>query len=347
MNKPGKNRLKINFWLNTPSPHLAGFISSISFYADVTVITPEYLTPDRVEMGWKLPNFGKAKVLKADTLYVDKNIEGSINVFSGFFSYKFLFIKTLKALFKSSSKFILLMEKPKFNSKRGLLIWLKYKLLSSFLSNKVAMIGSIGAGTIIKGLFKKVPFYEMCYLSDFNPKKVIINNTNSLIFVGRFVECKSIPQLLHSFHRSKFEKLHLIGDGPELSKIQDLIKSLKINNQVKLSGFVKNSDLQKSCEDSSTLVLPSSEEGWGVVVNEALLMGKKVVVSDGCGSAAYFKNLPQVFTFKSGAAECLLAALNNAFSYKITENDYLMAKRLLDKEKIAKEFVKKCESFYE
>lgn len=51
------------------------------------------------------------------------------------------------------------------------------------------------------------------------------------------------------------------------------------------AGFMNQSEISMAIVAADMLVLPSSSETWGLVVNEALASGLPCVVSDACGSA--------------------------------------------------------------
>lgn len=76
-------------------------------------------------------------------------------------------------------------------------------------------------------------------------------------------------------------ELQLIGDGPNLEKITNLVKELKLEDVVSILGlktnpypYIKNADY---------FVLSSFMEGYGIVIKEALLLKTKIITTDVVG----------------------------------------------------------------
>ena len=72
-----------------------------------------------------------------------------------------------------------------------------------------------------------------------------------------------------------------VGDGVLAERVQ---ASISPANGV-VTGFVNQSDLPIYYHAADILVLPSDEETWGLVVNEAMAAGTLPVVSDKVGCA--------------------------------------------------------------
>jgi glycosyltransferase involved in cell wall biosynthesis len=106
----------------------------------------------------------------------------------------------------------------------------------------------------------------------------------TIIYSGRFLKRKNIDHLVKAISKSKCNKIKLliIGDGEEKNNIINLCK--KNNIDCEFTGFVRNQDdLFKLYFKGDCLVLPSYDEPWGLVVNEAMAAGLPVIVSDECG----------------------------------------------------------------
>ena len=57
--------------------------------------------------------------------------------------------------------------------------------------------------------------------------------------------------------------------------------------------------------DTDLLLLPSRKDGWGAVVNEALMCGVPVICSDNCGAADLLREPWRGAIFKAGSVEGL------------------------------------------
>jgi glycosyltransferase involved in cell wall biosynthesis len=110
------------------------------------------------------------------------------------------------------------------------------------------------------------------------------SNTCDLVIthIGRFVEAKNHEFLLDVFQELLKDcpsaKLRLIGQGPLEETIKAKAKQLKINGNIDFLGTRK--DIPQILAQSDVLVLPSINEGLGIVVIEAQAAGIPCIVSD-------------------------------------------------------------------
>jgi glycosyltransferase involved in cell wall biosynthesis len=77
--------------------------------------------------------------------------------------------------------------------------------------------------------------------------------------------------------------LIICGDGPERAKLEAIVANRSIDG-VHFQGFLQAEQLAKVLSSTLALVLPSVQETWGLVVNEALAMGIPVLCSDNVGA---------------------------------------------------------------
>jgi glycosyltransferase involved in cell wall biosynthesis len=115
-----------------------------------------------------------------------------------------------------------------------------------------------------------------------------VKTTHNFIFVGRIIGVKNIPILIRAFQIMKASLteaedwgLIILGNGildEEINREiangdKDICKFDAVDWQTVPKYFCK----------SDCLVLPSKSEPWGLVVNEAMICGLGVIVSDACG----------------------------------------------------------------
>lgn len=104
-----------------------------------------------------------------------------------------------------------------------------------------------------------------------------------IITTCRLIKSKRIDILIHAF--KEYQKLNqnsflkIIGDGPEKSKLEDLVNELPCTN-VKFLGTIKNEDIGKYLRASDIFVTCSETEGFGNSTIEAYFCGLEVIVSD-------------------------------------------------------------------
>ncbi len=71
--------------------------------------------------------------------------------------------------------------------------------------------------------------------------------------------------------------LHVVGDGPDAAALKERAASLGISDRVCWHGALPQPDLVAHYQRASVLVIPSREEGLGLVAVEAQLCGTPVV----------------------------------------------------------------------
>ncbi|MCL0035145.1 glycosyltransferase family 4 protein [Thermodesulfovibrionales bacterium] len=111
---------------------------------------------------------------------------------------------------------------------------------------------------------------------------------NYFLYVGRFSPEKNLLFLLKTYERLKNKErtdnwgLILVGDGPQRKEIESFVKDKGIKN-VFFPGFIQKEKLPYFYTISDVFVLPSISETWGLVVDEAMVSGLPVLVSNRCG----------------------------------------------------------------
>ncbi len=106
------------------------------------------------------------------------------------------------------------------------------------------------------------------------------------LFVGRYVKEKGIHDICNAFAEfcavddGKWE-LWCVGTGPEKT---NCIK----NPKIKHLGFLQPDELVAILNDVDIFVMPSYSEPWGVVLQEMVLAGLPILVSDSVNSRELF-----------------------------------------------------------
>jgi glycosyltransferase involved in cell wall biosynthesis len=108
----------------------------------------------------------------------------------------------------------------------------------------------------------------------------------SLIYVGQFIPRKGLDILLKALGnlRKLDWELTLVGSGPMEEKCRRMIFEHGLSERVRFLGPLKNLAARLEICRSDLLLLPSRYDGWGAVVNEALMAGVPAICSDHCGA---------------------------------------------------------------
>jgi glycosyltransferase involved in cell wall biosynthesis len=105
------------------------------------------------------------------------------------------------------------------------------------------------------------------------------------LFCGKLTPVKRPLDLLAAFERldaGDRAVLLYVGDGPLRGA---LVHRAAGRPQVRVTGFRNQTEIPRYYALADVLVLPSEFEPWGLVVNEALNFGLRVIVSDQVGAA--------------------------------------------------------------
>ncbi len=117
----------------------------------------------------------------------------------------------------------------------------------------------------------------------------IPSGSTCFLFAGKLQEKKRILDLLSALDlaRRTHPNIHLLvaGTGEQMQQCAHLVESAKL--PLSFAGFLNQTEMPKAYAVADCLVLPSDfGETWGLVVNEAMVCGLPVIVSDrvGCGA---------------------------------------------------------------
>jgi glycosyltransferase involved in cell wall biosynthesis len=108
------------------------------------------------------------------------------------------------------------------------------------------------------------------------------------LFVGKLVPWKRPADALAAFDIAGLDgkaSLLFVGEGTERPALEKCARERGLGS-VAFTGFVNQRELPRYYAAADVMVLPSSLEPWGLVVNEAMACGLKVLASDAV-SAAY------------------------------------------------------------
>jgi len=98
------------------------------------------------------------------------------------------------------------------------------------------------------------------------------------LYVGRLSQEKNLNFLCEAFIENG-RNLTVAGYGPLMNELKS-----KFSNKINFIGEVNNKELIDIYLSHDVLILPSTSEVWGLVIEEALCCGLAIVVSDKVGS---------------------------------------------------------------
>lgn len=139
-----------------------------------------------------------------------------------------------------------------------------HKKLAETLGYKGVVRITLGVGLINKPVF------------NVSEKKY----SGKYLFVGRLEKEKNLEFLVEVFNLLPDLTLTIVGVGSEYEYLRSIS-----NDNITYAGAVENSSLQKYFLKSDFLILPSSSEPWGLVVEESLYYQIPVIVSKTTGAS--------------------------------------------------------------
>lgn len=115
-------------------------------------------------------------------------------------------------------------------------------------------------------------------------------NTNyNLVSVGRFSKEKAFEDLIEVIGIVKKDipniHLNLVGDGKLKNDITNKIESLDLKENIKLCGYLSQSEIKKVMLESSLYVMTSLTESFGLVLIEANSYGIPCIAFDSASGA--------------------------------------------------------------
>lgn len=107
--------------------------------------------------------------------------------------------------------------------------------------------------------------------------------------VARLVTKKNLHMAIHAYALYKkldasYRLLHICGSGPLETELKDLVRSLNLEKDIIFHGFIQTEKIAETLTSTLSLILPSIEEQFGLVVIEAQAMGIPVLISEACGA---------------------------------------------------------------
>lgn len=126
---------------------------------------------------------------------------------------------------------------------------------------------------------------------DLITKIIPAKEKSDVIFAGRLISHKNIDILIKSIKLIKEKnpeiKSLIIGDGPEKKKLEELTRKLNLEKNIKFLGILENhDDVYALMKSSKVFILPSTREGFGIVVIEANTCSIPVITIDQKDNAA-------------------------------------------------------------
>lgn len=131
--------------------------------------------------------------------------------------------------------------------------------------------------------------FNLSYASD-NAQK----DPNLVIQVGNLIPRKKTDVSIRAVAKLKerIKEIHFtsVGAGPERERMEKLCKELDVENCVSFTGQLHNQEVLQKMSEATFFVMPSVNEGFGIVYLEAMAAGCVVIGTEGEGIADLIVN---------------------------------------------------------
>lgn len=153
---------------------------------------------------------------------------------------------------------------------------------------------------------------------------------DTILVVGQYFDYKGMDVALKAAQLDQSLHYKFVGMGTRTEQFwKDFAGDIPSN--VEIVPFLQKEELEKEYASCAMLLLPSRQECWGLVINEAASFGTPIVSTWGSGAAVEFlSDHYQQYLAKTGDAEDLLRCIRNCLH---TENLAAYQRFLLKKSK--------------
>ena len=188
--------------------------------------------------------------------------------------------------------------------KKGIQWWkFPYRLLRAIISRTDAKnvyllcASAFAAPDYAKlGLFKsksyKWGYFPECKKYDDFDAMMTKKDSREILWCGRFLDWKHPDDVIEVANRLKKTgepfRLNIIGSGVMEDYLVQLVAKYGLENEVCFLGSTSPENVRRAMEHAGIYAFTSDHnEGWGVVLNEAMNSGCAIVASDQIGAAPY------------------------------------------------------------
>lgn len=128
-----------------------------------------------------------------------------------------------------------------------------------------------------------------------------------VVFAGRHIPEKRahtvVPAVALAAARIRGLEAVIFGDGPDRQRVLDAIRTLHADAYIAAPGFVASEQVAHTLAGAMCMILPSSREGYGLIVVEAAALGVPSIVVRGPDNASTELIVPGINGFITATAD--------------------------------------------
>lgn len=297
--------LKVLWITNIPSPYRLRFFEKLGLSCNLTVIFEKESSDER-DLSWNEYEFDNFKgiILSGKSVDVDKSLSLSVIKHIKKNKYDHVVVTNISSPTGIiATEFMRLLKIPYFIEGDGGIakngIGIKEKIKKRIISGSRGCFSTgnshdlyyLKYGAELKNIYR-YPFtsiYEKEIIEDVPQycekedlkRELNIKEDFVLLSIGQFIYRKGFDILINSgAHLNSNIGIYIIGGSPTDEYIE-MISKYNLTN-VHFKKFMSKDSILKWMKASDIFVLPTREDIWGLVINEAMSMGLPIITTDKC-----------------------------------------------------------------
>lgn len=201
------------------------------------------------------------------------------------------------------------------------------------VANKLGLLGKLVKYKvqIVYPLVDSPKILQKTTQSRDNIKKIVFANIGAIRFEikGQDIIVRAV-EIMTKYKKDLPIEVRFFGDGPDLMKLQEMIRKSNITNYVKVLGYEKNQNI--IYDDINACIIASRTEAGPLVLLECLHRNIPVIVSDIEPLMEFKQPFYHGLSFISGNSEDLAAVMLNIINSNIlTEIQKIISKKNKDR----------------
>ena len=305
---------KVLYLTNIKVPYRVRFFNELAKYVDLTVIYERNSSKNR-NAAWASSEEGSYKALYLDGKDVGEENSFSLKLLGMLSGYDAVIVGCYNSPVQIVAMLSMRMRRipyyinadgETFLEGSGPKKWLKRRLLSGAKGYLTA--GERSAGSLGRALGVEPHPY---YFSSLSRQELADNacasreDNGQILVVGQYFPYKGLDVALEAARMSPELTWHFVGMGSRKDLFLQETGADKLPN-VKVDAFLQKEELHRCYRSCAVMVLPSRQECWGLVINEAASFATPIVATTGSGAALEFlQEYPQFLAEPENGADLL------------------------------------------
>jgi glycosyltransferase involved in cell wall biosynthesis len=323
------------------------------------------MSTDRARQGWSVPDLGAAEVVLAPdaptTLSLLEGSSETVHLLQGWRGCKFS-TAVIQHARRENRRVGVIAESGDSRGLAGVLRSWRYRADIRASRKTVDFILAMGAlgtewyrkcGAAGEGIFPFGYVVERPGCVEEETGHPTLRSEFRLLYLGQFIERKGVDVLLAALAGCArlLWRADLVGDGPLKARCLATAHALGLSDRVHFVPAQEHPAAMKRLAQTDLLVLPSLYDGWGAVVNEALMRGIPVICTSACGASDLIRHSGLGSVVASSSVEELRRALTEWITRgprtAALSNKILAWSRCIEGESVAAYFLSVLDHVYE